>query len=86
VVHNPTARIGINSVTIIERNKKGDNVYSENHFEPDFEITGAYSLNLRSERTGTSQGRTYLITVTAEDCSGSYNFTTGVIVPHDKGK
>jgi sugar lactone lactonase YvrE len=86
VVHNPTARIGINSVTIIERNKKGDNVYSENHFEPDFEITGVFSLNLRSERTGTSQGRTYLITVTAEDCSGSYNFTTGVIVPHDKGK
>ncbi len=93
--HNPLFEIGIPEpdpnndiypLTIIERNKKGDNIYSENEFEPDFEITGPLSLNLRSEREGNSQGRTYIITVTATDCSGSYNFTTGVIVPHDKGK
>jgi hypothetical protein len=93
--HNPTVEFRIpdpddipeiNPVTIIERNKEGDNIYSENNFEPDFEKTDALSLNLRSERAGISQGRTYIITVTAEDCSGSYNFTTEVIVPHDKGK
>jgi hypothetical protein len=91
--HNPTVQFRIpddipeiNPVTIIERNKEGDNIYSENNFEPDFEKTDALSLNLRSERAGISQGRTYIITVTAEDCSGSYNFTTEVIVPHDKGK
>jgi len=86
IVHNPAAQIGIDSVTIMERNKKGDNIYSENSFEPDFKITGALSLNLRSERAGISQGRIYIIMVTAEDCSGSYNFSTGVIVPHDKSK
>jgi sugar lactone lactonase YvrE len=88
IVHNPTVQIGIDSVTIMESNKKGDNIYSENNFEPDVEFTGALSLDLRSERTGISQGRTYIITVTAVDkCSkASYNFSTKVIVPHDKGK
>jgi hypothetical protein len=91
--HNPTVEFRIpddipeiKPVTIIERSKEGDNIYSENNFEPDFEKADALRLNLRSERAGISQGRTYIITVTAVDCSGSYNFTTEVIVPHDKGK
>jgi len=84
--HNPIAQIWISSVTVIELNKDARNIYMPKNFESDFEITGALSLDLRSERTGISQGRTYIITVTAEDCSGSYNFTTDVMVPHDKGK
>ena len=86
VIHNPDAKIWISSVTIMERDKQGRNIYSKNSFEPDFEITGALSRNLRSERTGNALERTYIITVTAQDCSGPYNFTTEVTVPHDKGK
>ena len=43
------------------------------------------TINLRSERVGKSQGRTYTINVTATDCSGSYDFSTQVGVPHDQG-
>lgn len=86
LMHNAAVQIWISSVAVVERNQQGENVYSENIFEPDYEITGALSLNLRSERKGTSQGRVYTITVTVEDCSGPYNFTTTVSVPHDKGK
>jgi hypothetical protein len=84
--YNPIAQIQISSVTIVERDKQERNIYSENSFEPDFEITGVLAVDLRSERTGTAMERTYIITVTAEDCSGPYNFTTEVTVPHDKGK
>jgi hypothetical protein len=83
--------ISITSVTITEYSSKtnapyGENIYDENNFEPDYEITGPLSLNLRSERTGASTGRTYTITVTATDCFGSYTFTTTVDVPHDQGQ
>ena len=84
--YNPIAQIQISSVTIVERDKQERNIYSENSFEPDFEITGVLAVDLRSERTGTAMERTYIITITAEDCSGPYNFTTEVTVPHDKGK
>lgn len=65
----------------------GDNIYDENNFEPDWEITGDLTVNLRSERSRASMGRTYTITVTAtwdSDCSCSSVFTTDVVVPHDK--
>jgi predicted outer membrane repeat protein len=82
--------LSINSVSVTEYSSQeageayGDNVYDPNNFEPDVEITGNFTLNLRSERTGASTGRTYTIKVTATDCSGSYDFLTEVIVPHDK--
>ncbi len=60
-------------------------IYSANNFEPDYEITGPLSLNLRAERAGASQGRTYTVHVRASDCSGSYNFDVVVEVPHDQG-
>ncbi len=60
-------------------------IYSANNFEPDYEITGPLSLNLRAERAGASQGRTYTVHVRASDCSGSYNFDVAVEVPHDQG-
>ena len=74
ITHNSTTSYTISSVIITEYSKKGsgegygENIYSEDNFEPDFEITGDLSLNLRSEKTGSSQGRTYIITVTASDC------------------
>lgn len=85
-LNNGSTIIQIESVEVIELNIKGKNIYSKNDFEPDFEITGPLSLNLRSERSGNSMGRLYAITVTVEDCSGQSRFTVEVVVPHDKGR
>jgi hypothetical protein len=91
-LHNSDTQLSITSVHVEEYSGKesgtefGDSIYEENKFEPDFEILGDLSLNLRSERTGASTGRTYIITVSATDCSGIYTFTNEVVVPHDKGK
>ena len=63
-----------------------EDIYTENNFEPDIEVTGDLSLNLRAERTGKGQGRRYLIEVTATDCSGSYPFHVNVDVSHDQGQ
>ena len=82
--------MSISSVGISEYSRKrsgvaaGNNVYSENNFEPDYVIMGDMTVDLRSERVGASQGRTYTIAVTATDCSDSYDFTTQVEVPHDQ--
>ena len=92
VPHNPNTQVGITSVAVSEYSSQeagevyDDNIYDENNFEPDWEITGDLTLNLRSERDAASTGRTYTITVTASDCSGDYVISTEVVVPHDKGK
>ena len=92
VTHNPDTQITITSVATSEYSSQeagedyGENIYDENKFEPDWEITGDLTLNLRSERSGSSTGRTYTITVTASDCSGDYFFSTEVVVPQDKGR
>jgi predicted AlkP superfamily pyrophosphatase or phosphodiesterase len=62
-----------------------EDLYSENNFEPDYEITGDMTLNLRAERAGKAQGRTYTVNLAADDCSGSYTFDVKVDVPHDQG-
>ena len=61
-------------------------LYEENNFEPDVEITGQLSLHLRAERAGKSQGRTYIVHVLATDCSGANQFDVAVAVPHDQGQ
>lgn len=87
---NPDTQVSISSVGISEYSRKksggaaGENIYSENNFEPDYEKTGDMTVDLRSERVGASQGRTYTINATATDCSGSYDFSTLVEVPHDQ--
>ena len=86
VLLNQSTQMWIDSVNIIETNNNGENIYEENDFEPDYEITDALTVNLRSERAGNSQGRSYIINVTAEDCSGQNSFNSKVFVPHDKGK
>jgi hypothetical protein len=81
----------ITSVSIAEYSSKAssgegyEDIYSENNYEPDYEIIEDMTLNLRAERAGKSQGRTYTIQVKAEDCSGIYNFDVLVDVPHDQG-
>ena len=53
---------------------------------PDYEITGALTLNLRAERLGDSTDRIYTITVKCTDNSGNAaTRTVSVIVPHDRG-
>jgi hypothetical protein len=54
---------------------------------PDWEITGDLTVNLRAERSGTGNGRTYTITVMCTDAYGnSSTETVCVIVPHNKSK
>jgi hypothetical protein len=77
---NPTCRIV--SVTSNEpANSVGDG-----NTEPDWEITGALTLNVRAERSGTGTGRVYTITVRCSDISGIASTTeVKVNVPHDQG-
>jgi hypothetical protein len=82
--HNPDTTIKITSVAIEEYDKKGNYIYEENKYEPDFEITGDLTVNLRAERSPTSTGRVYVIGVTSSDCSGDYPFTTEVHVPRSR--
>jgi hypothetical protein len=54
---------------------------------PDWLITGDLTLELRAERDGRGDGRTYTIAVECRDASGNAASGTGtVIVPHDLGR
>jgi len=56
----------------------------QNPLAPDWEITGASSLNLRAERSGKGLGRTYTIVVQCQDLSGNVsNSSVDVTVPHN---
>jgi rhamnogalacturonan endolyase len=53
---------------------------------PDWEITGDMTLNLRAERFGGGDGRTYTITVEARDeANNASTADVQVVVPHDMG-
>ena len=54
---------------------------------PDWNITGASTLQLRSERAGVGSGRVYTIGVTSTDAANlqTTSYTT-VTVAHDQGK
>jgi hypothetical protein len=53
----------------------------------DWEITGNLTLNLRSERLGTSVDRVYTISVQCTDANGNNTIRTATVtVPHDQGK
>ena len=54
-------------------------------FEPDWQITGPLSLNLKAERFGRKGGRTYTIVVECEDRDGNIALASvDVVVPHDR--
>ena len=86
ILLNQATQIWIESVDVMEKTKKGKSIYEEDTFKPDYVITDALSVTLRSERAGNSTGRTYSINVTVQDCSGQENFNAEVLVPHDKSK
>jgi hypothetical protein len=55
--------------------------------EPDVQLTGDLTANLRAERTGSGTGRIYAIEVSCQDAAG--NSATGaasVVVAHDQGR
>lgn len=55
--------------------------------EPDVELTGLLSMNLRAEREGKGSGRIYTAHITCKDAAGNASTTTTAIaVPHDQGK
>jgi hypothetical protein len=62
-----------------------DNGLGDGDTANDTEITGAMTLNLRAERSGTGNGRTYTITVEAKDAAGNITRrTTTVSVPKNQ--
>ena len=57
----------------------------QGRFEPDWEITGSLSLNLRAERSESKVGRIYTIVVESKDSSGNAAYASvNVTVPHDR--
>ena len=55
--------------------------------EPDVQLTGDLTLNLRAEREGKGSGRVYSIQLSCRDTAGNASTsTTTVSVPHDQGK
>lgn len=78
---DPTPTCRIVSVTSDEPlNGSGDG-----NTVPDWEITGALTVNLRAERSGNADGRVYTLTIECVDDSGNAATTTvNVTVPHDQ--
>lgn len=58
-----------------------------NEHEPDVQMPGGLTVQLRAERNGNAAGRTYTIQVSCTDAAGQKAAgTTAVVVPHDQGK
>ncbi len=82
-VCDPSVTCEITSVT---SNEPVDGL-GDGDTSPDWVITGALTLELRAERSGTGTGRVYTITVTCTDDSGNASTkTVDVTVPHSMGK
>lgn len=62
------------------------NSQGDGNTTPDWQITGALTVNLRAERSGKGSGRVYTIAVECSDASGnSSTKTTTVAVSHNQG-
>jgi hypothetical protein len=63
------------------------NGLGDGNTEPDWSITGALTLLVRSERSGLGDGRTYTLGITSTDAAGNATTSyTTVFVPHDQGQ
>ena len=62
------------------------NGLGDGNTEPDWHITGDLTIELRAERSGTGDGRTYYLHVRCDDGSGnSTEHTVEVYVAHNRG-
>jgi hypothetical protein len=72
------------SVTAIASDEPVDGT-GDGDTSPDWGITSAHAVSLRSERAGTGDGRVYTITITAKDAANhTATATTTVTVPHNR--
>lgn len=81
------------SLTAIVTSNEPEDGLGDGDMSPDWtepmvdQTTGVITLQLRAERSGRGNGRTYTITVIAEDDSGnSSQANVNIIVPHDQRK
>ncbi len=75
---NPTCRI-----VSVASNEPANGI-GDGNTQPDWEITGALTLNVRAERSGPGAERIYTITVRCTDVSGNASTTNVVVkVPHN---
>ncbi len=79
--------VGVTSLKIISVvSSEPDNGLGDGDTANDIQITGALTVNLRAERSGKGNGRTYTITVEAKDAAGNTTTaTTTVSVPKSQG-
>lgn len=80
--------VGITSLKIVGvTSSEPDNGLGDGDTAGDIQVTGDLTLNLRAERGGKGNGRTYTITVEARDAAGNATTrTTTVSVPKSQGK
>jgi len=83
-----THPVGVASLKIINvTSSEPDNGLGDGDTVGDIVITGPLTLNLRAERSGKGNGRTYTITVEARDAAGNATTKTcTVFVPKSRGK
>lgn len=83
-----TDAVGVTSTKIVNvTSSEPDNGLGDGDTAGDIVITGPLSVNLRAERAGKGNGRTYTITVEARDAAGNASTrTTTVFVPKSQGK
>lgn len=78
-----TATCKITSVT----SNEPENGLGDGDTAPDWQITGNLTVNLRAERSGIGNGRTYTIAITCTDTTGNPSVrNVTVTVPKDQGK
>lgn len=79
--------VGVVSVAIVSvTSSEPDDGLGDGDTANDIVITGAMSLNLRAERSGSGNGRTYTITVRAVDAAGNAATRTVLVtVPKSQG-
>ena len=83
-----TDLVGVSSLKIISAtSSEPDNGLGDGDTAGDIQVTGDLTLNLRVERSGTGNGRTYTITVEAKDAKGNATTRTVIVsVPKSQGK
>lgn len=69
------------SITSVDSNEGGS------AHEPDVELTGDLTVNLRAERAGSGSGRVYTAHISCADAAGNVSAATATVsVPHDQRK